>query len=141
MNADEIQAKIQKEYNDFLNEPYAGHLPDWFLKKFPDVVMNMPQSIVPHRAETLEKIMNRERTSDLTYFEVGIMVNMYVAVPPRAINSNLKKFIAEKRVLEIILVEWNRVTEKKLGEMKRKTSSYAEGSRSSIVHATQMPRR
>lgn len=133
MDANMIQSQIQKEMANFLAKKFSGILPDWFLDNFEKYVLELPQSEVPYRAQIVEEIIGKN-INDLTNNEVGLITNIALAVPPKLISSNIKKYLAKKIVLEGIRTEWNKMNETEMERLRKKASSFAENSRARIIH-------
>lgn len=120
----EIENIIQKEMNTFLQKPYLGMLPAWFLVGFDKVVMEMSQLDVPYRGETIQSILGK--TNDqLTFFEVGLATNILLSVAPKFLDSKIDKYLVKKTALESIRTQWNMQNSAEQERLKRKAASFA----------------
>lgn len=134
MTEEQIQASINAEYNEYLKKPFSNTLPDWFQKLFLGAYMNCPQSVVPHRSETIRAILGK-RPEEITLFEAAVMIQTYAAVPPKAITNDIKKFIEIKLTLETLWLQYTKVTQKELERLSNKAYSLNQNSRSRIISA------
>lgn len=127
MTQNEIQDLVQKEMATFLNKPFVGILPKWFLENFGRAVMEMPQLDVPYRGETIQSILGKTN-DELTFFEVGLATNIWLSVPPKFVDSKIEKYVVKKIALEGIRVQWNLMNNTEMERLKRKAASFAANS-------------
>lgn len=132
MDQKSIQDTIQAEMNAFLQKPFPAILPKWFLDQFDRVVMEMPQIDVPYRGETIQSILHKSN-EQLTLFEVGLVTNILLTVPPKVISTNIDKFLLKKITLEQIRGQWNMLKATEEERLQRKARSFAEANRSRIL--------
>lgn len=133
MQASDIQIQIQKEMQSFLDKTFPGILPEWFLDGFEKCVMEMPQIDVPYRGDTIQDILSK-KVNELSQFEVGLVTNILLAVPPKLLSSNINKYLVKKIALEGIRTNWNKMNDVETERLRKKASSFAEGSRARIIH-------
>lgn len=125
MTREEIQSQIEGEMNKFNMKIFPGTLPKWFLDGFEKIIMDMPQTDVPYRGETIKSILSKQ-IDHLNIFEVGIVANILLTVAPKYLSTTIEKFLLKKIVLEQIVAEYNGLTNRETERLKRKTISMAD---------------
>ena len=132
MTNQEIENIIQKEMNTFLQKPFLGILPSWFLVGFDRAVMEMPQIDVPYRGETIQSILGKTN-DELTVFDVGLITNIWLTVSPKFVDQKIEKYLTKKVILEQIRTQWNMQNNAEQERLKRKAQSLTNLNGSKII--------
>lgn len=133
MTDQEIRDSIQKEMNVFMQKPFPAILPAWFLINFDKAVMEMPQVDVPYRGDTIQSIL-KKKNEELTFFETGLVVNIWLTVSPKFVDSKIDKYISKKIILEGIRAQWNMLNNTESERLQRKASVFARANGNRIIH-------
>jgi len=99
MNPQELQQKLTDEYNEFMRQKFPHELPEWVLQKFPEALMSIPQSTVPYHAERIQHILS-QTVENLSIFDIGIVVNVLLAVKPEIFGWSIEEFLMKRTELE-----------------------------------------
>lgn len=119
MTQQEIQDSINAEYAAFLARPYEPILPSWFLERFEEALMEVPQATVPYRGELIQAIINKTLT-ELSVFEVGFITEIYLVVAPKFVDKTLRGFVLKKVQLENIRLQYNEMQDREKKRMQNK---------------------
>jgi hypothetical protein len=109
MTSEALLQMLQKEFTEFSNRPWPEPIPEWFLKDFPKVIMELNQGHPDcrYRAEHLQKIISKNHTSELAFDEVGFIANVFLNVEAKYVHPDIQVFVARRAAVEAIRDKWN----------------------------------
>lgn len=102
----QIDARIQKKYADFYNKRYDGMLPDNLIETFKKAVMHIDITkfqIIPKGVKNMIEMP----IDELTFFNVGFMLNIVMAVPFATIYDTLDEALEKHQKNVDIMKEYN----------------------------------
>lgn len=129
MTEQEVKDIIAKDMQAINNAPFPEPLPEWVLKGFDKIIMEMPQNTNPYFAETLESILEKTDPNELTFYEGGFVLNVLNSVAPKFIAKDIKTFIQRKRVVGRITYRYNAFLKKEENKLESKKQVLMRGLR------------
>lgn len=114
-----IQDLLTKEYNEFMRQPFPGAIPEWILTPLPKAIMSMPQSAVPYHAERILHILSK-KYNELSTFELGVVINVLLAVRPEVFECEIVEFLQRRIELEAVRDAYTKITKEEENRLQRK---------------------
>lgn len=133
-NAAEIDSQIQNDYNRFYSSVFDGELPHDLLERFKKALMALAPASTKYNSEAVKKIINK-RANELSFIDVGLIINGIFAVPFEKIYSDIDEAIDKNIELELIREKYNKSVEdiKEKLTKKKNTLMKLSGVNNSVV--------
>lgn len=125
MTKEQLDTVLQNDWNEFSKKPFPGILPDWFVPKFTNVVMEVKQNALKYRADQLHSILTKQ-PNELSIDEVGMMINALLDVEPFRLDKDIHRFIQMRIALDSIRQQVNKMQGTEVERLKRKEAALSK---------------
>lgn len=122
MKMDEIERRIQDEFDTFYSEVYPAKLPKFFLELFKKCVMELSPRVFQLKFTEIQSIVGKE-LNQLTNMDVRKMNNIFMETPLKAWDVNFEKALAKYKEIQLIIFECNVANKEKQSELNKKKES------------------
>lgn len=122
MTAQQIQKKIEEKFDTFLRQVFPSPLPVWFLAPLPKAIMTLPQSAVPYHAKRILQILSK-KPEELSIFEVGVSINILLAVRPEIFEVSIEEFLLRRIDLEGVRAVYTELTDKEKARLQKEKTA------------------
>lgn len=125
----DIDEQIQKEYNIFYTAVYDGSIavPSDLTQRFRKALMAIAPNLHQIHANRMRELIDKP-ANELTWVQVGAVINVSQAVPFRDVYDDLDEAIEKTQRLEILRVGYNSTVaalDKKMATKKKKLQELA----------------
>ncbi len=122
MTVQEVEKLIETDLATFNLSKYFGTLPKDFVALFKKALLEIPHSAHQLKVRIMKDIIKKKET-ELSFMEVGMIINVIQAAPLYVLSDNLEAAINKFEKIEEIRVAWNASRNKKEQELLQKKST------------------
>lgn len=135
----DIEARINRKKSAFYEKRYDGKILPEFMEIFKKAIMRVVPSRYQIRSEGVKKIINKP-IDELSFLEVGFMLNIIKDLPFAEYNSNLDEALANNEIVVSIFASYNSLVEKMVRELEveKATSMKLAGLTNAAPFATKL---
>lgn len=117
-STDDINSQIEREFEKFRNKVYDGELPYGLIEKFKVGLMMSSAGQHKYNLQKVKEIIAKAE-NDLTWLEVGMVINFVTEIPWERIYDSLEEAINYNIELSDFMVEYNKVIGRKNNELEK----------------------
>lgn len=115
----DIMEQVEREFDKFRNKLYDGPLPDGCLEKFKFAIFNLPWRAHGYNFAKVKTIIAKTFPSELTWLEVGMVLNLIAEVPYANFFDTLEEALEYHIKASEIMSDYNQVANAKSEEMEK----------------------
>lgn len=115
----DIEKQIEGEYAKFQQSFFLGTVPKDLIENFKKAILDMAPNRHQLHTKTIKTIIGK-KTNELTYVELGMVVNTILAAPLFTLSEDLTSALIKLEKIETVRNDYNLAVQRKEAELMQK---------------------